>query len=161
MKRFIVFLVLGVGISFFAFAQTTSYSIYEDVLAGLQEFTNGCGPGEWSDELRGLLNTISGNRNACDNHDWAYYTLGVSKEEADTAFYNAMLNGTWNIYIPGLNVNIQNVIAYIFWQAVHSYGDDSYESAQAFSREKFREVHGLEWESYGIKWIPSEGKVLF
>jgi len=148
-------------LSNFSFAQTPSYSIYEDVLEGLQEFTNGCGTGEWSDGLRALLNIISGNKSACDNHDWAYYTLGVSKEEADTDFYNAMLNGVWNISIPGLWLNIQDVIAYIFWFAVHSYGDDSYESAQAYSRERFREIHGQEWESYGIKWIPSEGKVLF
>lgn len=151
MKRINFFFVLWLCVSSFTFAQT-SQSVLDAVVNEMMDFTNGCGPGWLYDGGIKALNYLSGNSNACDNHDWDYYTLGMSKEEADDRFFYALRIDEWSVY--------NAVIANVFWAAVHNYGSSSYSSAQMESREAFRRIHhGNEWESYGAIWRPWDGHV--
>ena len=64
---------------------------------------NGCGPMGWKGSL--VPNTIYGLdiSEACNIHDWMYYE-GISKEDADTVFYDNMValidNGSWFLGVP-------------------------------------------------------------
>ena len=50
---------------------------------------NGCGAYGWPEWLVIILDVI-GDKEACDQHDIDYATLGMSKEEADERFYYNM-----------------------------------------------------------------------
>jgi len=153
MKKLLAFFILVFGTSTILIAESASMQISYRVYYALEEFTNTCGPGTLSEKGRQYLNEISGNIYACDQHDFDYFTLGKSKEEADSDFY-------WNLKISEIAGNTGQVIAEVFWAAVALFGNESYRSAQAFSREAFRNIHhGREWDSYGRLWMPSDGHI--
>ena len=151
MKKILILFVLWAFLDSFTFAEASN-DVYSAVVKEMEEFTNGCGPGWLHDYFIAALNFLSGNVSACDQHDWDYYTLGMTKKEADDRFYEALRIGEWETY--------HSVIADVYWAAVHHFGDSSYRSAQMEAREEFKRIHnGLEWESYGQKWSPWDGRV--
>ena len=138
MKRFMVFIILGFGL--LTFAEADSNVLLDSVCYELESFVNGCGP-EWvPGQLRGVITELSRKRDACRQHDLDYFTLGMSKGEADYRFLLEMLSSGW--MLPMYNL----LITATFYDLVALFGDSSYESAQAESREAFRGLHGFEWE---------------
>jgi hypothetical protein len=143
--------VFGIILSTGIFAQTADYA-FSAVRREAESFVNGCGPADMP-KFSAMLNKWSSNytRSACNQHDIAYGTLGVSKSEADNNLYRALEIDAWTA-VP--------VVASVFWSFVRGGGESSYASAQRESRQEFRNIHhGNEWNSSYGKWHPTMGHI--
>jgi hypothetical protein len=143
--------VFGVILSAAVFSQTADYA-FSAVIREAESFVNGCGPAD-KPKFSAMLNWLSSSytSSACNQHDIAYGTLGVSRSEADNNLYQALKVDSWR-EVPA--------VASGFWATVRSLGESAYSSAQRQSRQEFKNIHhGNEWSSSYGRWHPSMGHV--
>ena len=121
---------------------------------------NGCGAHGWPKWLVMILDII-GDKEACEQHDIDYATLGMSKEEADERFFHNMYKRAYENYAlilsclrnsqDSIALNLLNsiiaigteggravlaeAIAYGYTWGVKKYAGRAYEQAQADARE--------------------------
>jgi len=129
MKKVKVLIVFLFIISSLIFAQelclpTATY--YESLLKA-----NGCGSKNTAFVPEYIFHDI------CDKHDIDYSTIGRSKDVSDFAFYSSMINACKSTF--GNNVLLQmsgcKEMAGIYFVAVTVLGNQSYNRAQALSKE--------------------------
>jgi hypothetical protein len=153
MKRKIgMVVVLVFALAAFIYAQTANEA-YSAIRGEAQRYVNGCGPDGWGPQVTSLLNRLSGNASACNQHDLDYMTLGISKDRADMDLGEALFVDQFGEY--------HHAIALGFYAAVRtSRADTAYRNAQSRARQAFRNIHhGHEWNSNYGKWNPSYGHV--
>jgi len=151
-KTFLILFIMGIIISTGVFAQT-AYNAYSAIIREAQSYANSCGPGNWPQFVTDGITWLGGRgaREACNDHDIAYGTLGISKASADNDFYNALKLQSWTS-VP--------VIASTFNSFVRNGGHSAYNAAQNQSKEEFRKIHhGNQWTSSYEKWHPSYGHI--
>jgi hypothetical protein len=138
-------IALMCGLGFAAYSQTG----YEGpTIWAAEAYVNGCGPAsmQWAVPA---LNALSGNVEACNQHDLDYITLGMSKDDADNRLYNALKRSSGDAK------------ALASWALLRNpFGDNAYKTAQRQGKEEFRRIHhGNDWNSRYGSWKPSDGHI--
>ncbi len=95
---------------------------------------NGCGPEGWGemvpDNPTGCEDTSF--LAACNEHDICYGTCGSSKDGCDSAFLGEVepLSGMLGVCVQSSCAVRCSENVYLYYGAVHNYGESAYESAQ-------------------------------